>query len=70
MGVSGFVTSSEDDSPVPNCVISVQEIGHNITCTNRGEYWRLLVPGSYYTITASAPGLGSPQYGLPLTNSV
>ena len=61
VGVSGFVISLERGSPVPNCVISVSEVKHNVTCTKQGEYWRPLVPGNYYTITALAPGL-VPKY--------
>lgn len=35
--------------------INVQGIEKTIIGTKNGEYWRLLVPGTY-TVTASAPG--------------
>ena len=33
--------------PVPNAYVFVEGIDKNITSTERGEYWRLLVPGTY-----------------------
>ncbi|KAM6945975.1 carboxypeptidase D [Aplochiton taeniatus] len=54
-GVKGTVSDSRDGSGIPNATISVQGIAHNVTTTLTGDYWRLLVPGSY-SITASARG--------------
>lgn len=42
-------------NPIPEAVIAVQGIGKNITTTDRGEYWRLLSPGTYI-ISAIAYG--------------
>ncbi|XP_063727394.1 carboxypeptidase D-like isoform X2 [Symsagittifera roscoffensis] len=56
IGVSGFVTNLEDGSAVSNCTVSVAEIGHDMHCTDQGEYWRLLAPGTTYTLTVSAKG--------------
>ena len=44
-----------DDVPVHGASVSVSGIAYNVTRTARGEYWRLLLPGTY-TLTASASG--------------
>lgn len=73
MGVKGFVTDDSTNSinraegiignPIQNAIIRVMGIHHNITTSHFGDYWRLLMPGSY-EITAIANGY------LPLTRSV
>merc|ERR1711902_4070 len=52
-GVKGLITD-QNGNPVPEAKVSVQGIRKNIRGTVRGEYWRLLTPGSY-TVTVSAP---------------
>merc|ERR1719412_1712764 len=54
MGVSGFVTD-DAGTGVQEAIIEVKEVNHNIKSTARGEYWRLLTPGTY-TLAVSAPG--------------
>ncbi|XP_058806975.1 LOW QUALITY PROTEIN: carboxypeptidase D-like [Phymastichus coffea] len=54
IGIKGLVTDLEGN-PVPDADIVVVGISKNITSTNRGEYWRLLLPGTY-TVYASAWG--------------
>lgn len=66
IGVKGFITAETSDSnkpnkdgilgkPLPNAVISVEGIDHDVTTSLFGDYWRLLVPGRY-RITAKADG--------------
>ncbi|XP_050315475.1 carboxypeptidase N catalytic chain-like [Anthonomus grandis grandis] len=45
-GVKGLVRS-ETGEPVLDADVVVKGINHNITTSNRGEYWRLLLPGKY-----------------------
>ncbi|XP_016057459.1 PREDICTED: carboxypeptidase D isoform X2 [Miniopterus natalensis] len=62
-GVKGFVLDATDGRGIFNATISVAEINHPVTTYKTGDYWRLLVPGTY-KITASAQGYN------PLTKNV
>ncbi|XP_054163699.1 carboxypeptidase D-like [Oppia nitens] len=55
MGVKGIIRDSLTDKPLEGAVINIAGIDHNVSTTNRGEYWRLAMPG-VYIITASATG--------------
>ncbi|KAK4878716.1 hypothetical protein RN001_011222 [Aquatica leii] len=46
-GVKGLVTNAKGE-PILDADVVVEGIPHNITTSNKGEYWRLLVPGVYH----------------------
>ncbi|KAG9338354.1 hypothetical protein JZ751_025913, partial [Albula glossodonta] len=56
-GIKGMVYD-ENNNPIGNAEISVQGVSHDITSGVDGDYFRLLMPGTY-TVTASAPGYQS-----------
>ncbi|KAJ3618507.1 hypothetical protein MTP99_006487 [Tenebrio molitor] len=45
-GVKGLVTNANDEAVLDADVVVVG-IAHNVTTSNKGEYWRLLLPGEY-----------------------
>lgn len=53
-GVKGQVTDSLGQ-PISEADVIVEGIHHNITTSSKGEYWRLLIPGSY-SIRVAANG--------------
>ncbi|XP_015592787.1 carboxypeptidase D isoform X2 [Cephus cinctus] len=52
IGIKGRVTDTEGQ-PIEGANIVVVGINHNISTTNRGEYWRLLLPGTYSVYAAA-----------------
>ncbi|XP_077510446.1 carboxypeptidase D-like isoform X2 [Amblyomma americanum] len=58
MGVKGVVKEFGTGKAIPKATVTVQGIQHNITTTDRGEFWRLLVPGNY-ALQVSSPGYES-----------
>lgn len=45
-GVKGIVANDKGE-PVLDADVVIEGIAHNVTTSNRGEYWRLLLPGTY-----------------------
>ena len=59
VGVKGVVRD-ENGTPVSNTRIDVVGHDHSVFSAEGGDYWRLLVPGSY-TLRASAPGYNTTE---------
>ena len=53
IGVKGQVTDYYTNMPIPKALIIVSGVNHNVKSISNGDYWRLLVPGSY-TIEVTA----------------
>uniref|UniRef100_A0A7N5KJL6 Erlin-1 n=1 Tax=Ailuropoda melanoleuca TaxID=9646 RepID=A0A7N5KJL6_AILME len=53
-GIKGMVLD-ENYNNLAEAVISVSGINHDVTSGDHGDYFRLLLPGTY-TVTATAPG--------------
>lgn len=54
-GIKGFV-KSQHGGGISGAVIHVQGLNNNVTSASHGDFWRLLLPGNNYTITACASG--------------
>ena len=55
MGIKGIVRDSLSKKPIEGATVQIEGVQHNVTTTNRGEYWRLALPG-VYSVTARAAG--------------
>lgn len=55
LGVKGVVVDSMTRDPIHKAVLQVEGIQHTIVTTERGEFWRLLLPGTY-NLTIRAVG--------------
>ncbi|XP_054714208.1 carboxypeptidase D-like [Uloborus diversus] len=53
-GIHGFIFDTKGVG-ISNATIHVNEISHDVTSSQFGDYWRLLVPGKYIVVV-SAPG--------------
>lgn len=53
-GIKGMVLD-ENSNNLTGAVVSVTGINHDVTSGEHGDYFRLLLPGTY-TVTATAPG--------------
>lgn len=77
IGFKGLVTDAETGAPIEDAVISVTnvtaganaKINKDVTSGAEGDYYRLLIPGTY-DVTVSAPGYAdATKEGLELGNS-
>lgn len=66
IGIKGFVRDANGVG-IPNAIISLKSIAHNITTAKDGDYWRLLSPGSY-EVTVTAEGYVS--YGILISQRI
>ena len=57
-GVKGLVVD-EEGSALPDARVRIDGVDKEIVTTDRGEYWRLLVPGTYIVTAVSES-----EYGL------
>ena len=48
-GLRGVVTEAGSGAAVASANIQVAGIDKNVTTSLRGEYWRLLAPGKYWS---------------------
>ena len=53
-GIRGIVIDDRTKLPIKNCTIQIQEVNHNVTTYDFGDYWRVLAPG-HYNVIASHP---------------
>ncbi|KAJ8286166.1 hypothetical protein GJAV_G00035260 [Gymnothorax javanicus] len=53
-GIRGVVKEI-DGTPIVNASVSVEGVNHDVTTSEKGDFWRLLNPGEY-RVTARAPG--------------
>ncbi|XP_049794262.1 carboxypeptidase D-like [Schistocerca nitens] len=58
-GIKGLVLNDHGD-PIEAARVSVEGIAHDIVTSKHGEFWRLLLPGTY-TVNVSSPGYTSSQ---------
>lgn len=67
-GVKGVV-NNELGQPILDADIIVEGINHNITTSNRGEFWRLLLPGKYRIYAAAFGYLPSNPVEVDVTKN-
>lgn len=61
--------TDDRNKPIEGAKIIIESINHHVVTSTRGEYWRLLVPGTY-TVTAKAFGYESSEpKTVTVTNS-
>lgn len=61
IGISGFVREGDSTVGIPNATVHVHGIDHDIKTSQFGDFWRLLVPGTY-DLTFTAEGYKTVTY--------
>ncbi|XP_064619385.1 carboxypeptidase D-like isoform X2 [Lineus longissimus] len=54
IGMKGFIHDDSTKQGIANATLMVHGINHNVTSAEFGDFWRLLLPGTY-TVTAEHP---------------
>ena len=54
-GIKGFVINQQGGG-IHGAVIHVQGLDNNVTTASHGDFWRILLPGNDYRVTACASG--------------
>lgn len=67
MGAKGVVTDAITGVGIEGAKVSVEGVNYNVTTSSRGEYWRLLLPGTY-TLVAKAYGYETAQEKVVVVN--
>ena len=68
IGVKGLVLDV-NQNPVMGAMISVEGNDKLVTTSERGEYWRLLMPGSYRIMAKASGGLFSSVHDVMITSN-
>lgn len=76
IGIKGIVTDSMAGMPVADATVEVfnitgaqaQPIRHNVLTDEYGEYWRLLIPGSY-TVRVSKDGFVAQEKNVTVVDN-
>ena len=67
-GIKGTVIDSTTKSSINGAIITVNNSSHSVITSERGEYWRLLLPG-IYQLSASAFGYQSSNITIMVDNT-
>ncbi|MPC26472.1 Carboxypeptidase D [Portunus trituberculatus] len=67
MGVKGTVEDADTGERLKGIYVSVEEIHYNVTTSEQGEYWRLLLPGEY-TLLATGYGYEAARQKVVVVN--
>ena len=54
-GIKGFVLDDERSQPIVGAIIAIDGREHHATTYKDGDFWKLLLPGSYQ-VTVKADG--------------
>lgn len=66
-GVKGKITDG-NGNPIPNAEIVVNGIDYNVKTTENGEFWRLLMPGTYDIKAVDSKGKETEQKSVTVGN--
>lgn len=61
IGISGFIREGDSTIGIPNAIVHVHGINHDVKTSKFGDFWRLLVPGTY-DVTFTAKGYKAVTY--------